>query len=89
MVEVKVKLGPKGQVVIPKLFRDEFKLEPGKEVVLKEEKEGVLIKRGEDTVKAFKKLAEEATKLRKGKKLKFDVHAIHEQYEKRARKAGI
>ena len=37
------KVGPKGQVVIPKKFRDELGLEPGDEVVVSLSENGVLI----------------------------------------------
>ena len=37
------KVGPKGQVVIPKKFRDELGIEPGDEVVVSLSGNGVLI----------------------------------------------
>ncbi|MFM8721352.1 MAG: AbrB/MazE/SpoVT family DNA-binding domain-containing protein [Acidimicrobiaceae bacterium] len=37
------KIGPKGQVVIPKKFRDEFGIEPGDEVEVSLSENGVLI----------------------------------------------
>ena len=37
------KVGPKGQVVIPKRFRDELGIEPGDEVVVSLSENGVLI----------------------------------------------
>jgi len=41
--EMAQKVGPKGQVVIPKKFRDELGLEPGDEVVVSLSENGVLI----------------------------------------------
>ena len=41
--EMAQKVGPKGQVVIPKKFRDELGLEPGDEVVVSLSEKGVLI----------------------------------------------
>ncbi len=90
MVELKVKLGPKGQILIPKILREHYKLYPKQEVIIKEEKEGVLITNNEiDIIKELEKIAKEATKKRKGKKIKIDPHIIYEQYEERARRAGI
>ena len=37
------KVGPKGQVVIPKKFREELGIEPGDEVVVSLSENGVLI----------------------------------------------
>ena len=37
------KVGPKGQVVIPKKFRDELGIKPGDEVVVSLSEKGVLI----------------------------------------------
>jgi AbrB family looped-hinge helix DNA binding protein len=41
--EMAQKVGPKGQVVIPKKFRDELGIEPGDEVVVSLSENGVLI----------------------------------------------
>jgi AbrB family looped-hinge helix DNA binding protein len=41
--EMAQKVGPKGQVVIPKKFRDELGIEPGDEVVVSLSEKGVLI----------------------------------------------
>ena len=41
--EMAQKVGPNGQVVIPKKFRDELGLEPGDEVVVSLSENGVLI----------------------------------------------
>lgn len=84
MVVLMVKLGPKGQVLIPKLLRDEFGLIPGKDVVIKEQKEGVLIQRPQtDPVAVFREIA------KGGLKKHVDVHAIEEQYEERFKRAGF
>ncbi len=86
MVELNVILGLKGQVLIPKILREEFGLVPGKEVVLKEAENGLLIQRPTvDPVAVFKELAAKHAK----KKFKIDVHAIEKEYEERLRSAGI
>ena len=41
----KMTIGPKGQVVIPKIFRDIEKISPGTEVLLELKDEGILIKK--------------------------------------------
>lgn len=91
MVELKVRLGPKGQIVIPKIFRNEFNLYPGHEVIIKDEETiGILIKRkSQDPIEILEKIAKEVSKRKKGRKIKIDPHDIYEQYEKRAKRAGL
>lgn len=47
MVSIQMKVGPKGQVVIPKVFRKEFSIMPGNKVIMEETKEGISIKKPE------------------------------------------
>lgn len=91
MVELKVRLGPKGQVVIPKIFRDIFKLSPGEEVIITiEYDKGVLIKRTKNNIAdKLKDVAIEVSKKRKGKKFTYDKNEFYEQYEKRSKKAEL
>lgn len=44
MVELRIKVGPKGQILIPKVFRDRYRLKEGDVVVIEPEEEGVLIR---------------------------------------------
>ncbi len=90
MVELKVRLGSKGQVVIPKILRDSYKLYPKQEVIISEREEGVLIKKQDtDIIEKLKELAREASKKRGGKPFKYKKEDFYEQYEKKARRAGI
>ncbi|MEM3154316.1 MAG: AbrB/MazE/SpoVT family DNA-binding domain-containing protein [Candidatus Woesearchaeota archaeon] len=86
MVEVKTKVGPKGQVVIPKVFRDEYKIAPGSMVTFIE-KEGELIVKKEEKINAAHAFEQIAKSIGK-KSVKINTHAI-EEYEERARRAGI
>lgn len=55
----KVKVSPKGQVVIPKEFRDRFGIKEGREVVVEAVEEGVLImKKEKNPVKSMTGLFE-------------------------------
>lgn len=45
MVYVTVKVNEKGQIVIPKILRDEYGIEPGGEVMIGEEKNKLVIER--------------------------------------------
>ena len=80
MVNVEIKVGPKGQILIPKLLRDEFNIMPGDELILKETEHGMLIEKPltEDPIK---KMMEIANKY--GKKLKIDNHAYEKEIEER------
>ncbi len=42
-MKVKAKVGPKGQVVIPKELREEFKIAPGDEVMFDAKENAILI----------------------------------------------
>ena len=44
MVELRIKVGPKGQILIPKVFRDRYGLKEGDVVIIEPEEEGVLIR---------------------------------------------
>jgi AbrB family looped-hinge helix DNA binding protein len=47
-MQIKRKIGPKGQIVIPKVVRDFLGLESGDEVILEVRDKEVLIRRGVD-----------------------------------------
>jgi len=44
LVELRIKVGPKGQILIPKVFRDRYGLKEGDAVVIEPEEDGVLIR---------------------------------------------
>jgi AbrB family looped-hinge helix DNA binding protein len=59
----KVKVSPKGQIVIPKEFRDKFGIKEGEEVIVEESRKGVLVMRKEkNPVKTMVGLFEGKTK---------------------------
>lgn len=81
-----MKIGPKGQVVIPKIFRQAYNLAPGSEVVFEEREGGILL---EKPMLDIVKVAEEAAALARHKG-RIDTHRLyHEQIEKRLKRAGI
>jgi AbrB family looped-hinge helix DNA binding protein len=68
----KVKVSPKGQIVIPKEFRDKFGIKEGEEVIVEELEEGVLVmKKIKEPVKAMRGLF-------KGKFKKSSVELVRE-----------
>ena len=90
MVELKVTLGSKGQLVLPKIFRDYYEIYPNHQAVIKSTEEGILItKNREDSMKIFEKIAEAASKKRKSKSVNYKKEEFYEQYEKRAKRAGL
>lgn len=44
MVKLKLKVGEKGQVLIPKLFRDKYGIHAGDEIAMEPREEGLLLK---------------------------------------------
>ncbi len=44
MVKLRVRVGPKGQVVIPKLFRETYRIKEGGYVILEPRDDGLLIR---------------------------------------------
>ena len=55
---MKMKVGPKGQVVIPKEIRDEEKIFPGDEVFVELSEKGILIEKPKrDIVADFERIA--------------------------------
>ncbi len=75
----KMRVGPKGQVVIPKSFRKILKIGAGTEVVFRLEGERVILEReAEDPIRTLETIA------RKGKSVsKINPHAYEDELEKR------
>ena len=78
MVSIKARVGPKGQIVIPKVLRDEYNISPGDDVIMREDHQAIVIEKPRDPVDALHELAKRL-KIRK----RVDVHAIEEEYEER------
>lgn len=89
-MELKVRMGPKGQIVIPKIFRESYKIYPNQQVVMQNDENGLLITNGESNiVEKLREMARGAARKRKGKKFKYDKSEFYEQYEKRAKKTEL
>ena len=76
-----MRVGPKGQVVIPKVLRDALKIGPGSEVTFSVEGEKVLLRAARtDAVDVFERIA------KAGKSIgKFPPHAAYERELRRRR----
>ena len=59
MIEREIKVGPKGQIVIPKVFRSALKINPGSKVVVRLENGRVVVekKRTPDAAAEFERIA--------------------------------
>ena len=82
MVRISVRVGPKGQLVIPKVFRDEYSIAPGDAVVVREEDHKLVIEKPKDPVAALASLAE-----RINFKGTLDFHALKDRYGERWKKS--
>jgi AbrB family looped-hinge helix DNA binding protein len=78
MLQEEMKIGPKGQVVIPKIFRKSLGLHPGNKVIFKLTEDGLLLEKPrEDAAAVFKEIAES------GRTVKVKPHEYVEELEKR------
>lgn len=76
MIKEERKVGPKGQVVIPKTFRKNFKITPGTKVILEATEEGIRIEKEEEKTEEIFKEVSETGKEHKGR---IDPHEAHEE----------
>ncbi len=70
MVNIRLKVGPKGQIVIPKVFREAYGIKEGGEVIVEPGEKGLLIRgpiKGEELIR---KIREERKKINAKKKPK-------------------
>ena len=90
MVELKVRMSTKGQIVIPKMIRDINKMYPSGEFIIRTEGGKTIIeKQEEDIIEFLNKVSEEAARRRKGKKFVYNKMEFYEQHDKRAKRAGL
>ena len=84
-VREEMKIGPKGQVVIPNMFRKALGIVPGSKVVLELNDEGIRIEKPKmDAVSVFEEIAS------KGPSVEVRPHEGYEESMKqRARKIGL
>ena len=88
----KMKMGPKGQVVIPKHFRDDFGLKTGEKVVVDYTGNEIVIKKSPTNIVAIAEAISKAI-AKSGKKVKvttellkqLDEEEIEEKYERISR----
>jgi AbrB family looped-hinge helix DNA binding protein len=75
MIAEKMRVGPKGQVVIPSVFRKILKISPGSHVVFKLERDRVILETDiQDPIRVFETVS------KKGKSIsKVNPHAYEEE----------
>ncbi|MBI4257334.1 MAG: AbrB/MazE/SpoVT family DNA-binding domain-containing protein [Thaumarchaeota archaeon] len=84
MLEEEMKVGPKGQVVIPKTLRKVLKIHPGSKVTFRLEEDKVIIHKSQlDTVTVLEKIA------KKGRSIKPDPHLYEEELAGRAKQNAL
>lgn len=86
MVKLKLKVGEKGQVLIPKLFRDKYGIREGEEIAMEPRDEGILLKSRPSKEEALLSLREHTSKIKslrlRGSKLGELKHTFQEmEYE--------
>ena len=75
---IKRKLGPKGQIVIPKDIRDLLKIKPGSEIIIEINKNEIIIRPAENEDDFLKKFFTTSKKLTEKINIK---KQLEEQYE--------
>jgi AbrB family looped-hinge helix DNA binding protein len=80
MIEEEMKVGPKGQVVIPRIFRNALKISPGCKVTVRLESDRVVVqKRTLDAAAEFERIAKGGRSISK-----VSPHMYEEELEKRS-----
>jgi len=64
MVKLKIKVGPKGQVLIPKIFREKYGISGNSSAILEPTPEGVLIKGRPSPEELMERLEKHVDKVR-------------------------
>ncbi len=64
MVRIRVKVGPKGQIVIPKVFREAYRIREGGYVIVEPRDDGLLIRGVEDPEKVIEWIRERRKKVK-------------------------
>lgn len=64
MVRLKVKVGQKGQILIPKIFREEYGIRAGEDVAMEPREEGLLLKGRPSKEETISSLRAHASKLK-------------------------
>jgi AbrB family looped-hinge helix DNA binding protein len=83
LIEEEMKVGPKGQVVIPRAMRKALKIEPGSKVLFTLEDDKLILKKPVfDAVAVFERIAKE---IHYNKEI--DPHAYEEELEERYKRA--
>ena len=80
ILRTRMRIGPKGQVVIPKKMRDEKKIFPGDEVFVELNDKGIFIEKPveKNSIKAFEEIAH---RIKFNKKI--SAHAYEAELEER------
>ncbi len=80
MIEEEMKVGPKGQVVIPRTMRKALRIEPGSKILFTLEDDKLILKKPSfDAVAAFKKIANQIHSNEK-----INPHEYEEELEQRS-----
>jgi AbrB family looped-hinge helix DNA binding protein len=75
------KVGPKGQVVIPKDLRDEFRIFPGENVIMEDAEDSIVIKKARrDSAALFASIARAFGKTFRPRQWHFAEEEIEEKF---------